>query len=160
MSALALLAAGLGAEVAGSDVRPSRFTPLLEAAGLEVVIGEQRAENVPAGAEVVYSTAVPLDNVELAAAGRRLHRGEPLAEIVPTRRSIVVGGTHGKTTTAAMVAFCLQELGHDPAFVLGTEVPQLGGNARAGEGWLVTEGDEADRSIAVLRPEVAVLTNV
>ena len=160
MSALALLAAGLGAEVAGSDVRPSRFTPLLEAAGLEVVIGEQRAENVPAGAEVVYSTAVPLDNVELAAAGRRLHRGELLAEIVSTRRSVVVGGTHGKTTTAAMVAFCLQELGHDPAFVLGTEVPQLGGNARAGEGWLVTEGDEADRSIAVLRPEVAVLTNV
>src|SRR5581483_6479566 len=116
--------------------------------------------NAPEGAEVVYSTAVPLDNPEVAAAERRLHRGELLAEIVAARRSIVVGGTHGKTTTAAMIAFCLQELGHDPAFVLGTEVPQLGGNARAGPGWLVTEGDEADRSIEWLRPAIAVLTNV
>jgi UDP-N-acetylmuramate--alanine ligase len=160
MSALALLAAGLGAEVGGSDLRRSRFTPLLEAAGLEIVIGEQRAENVPVGAEVVYSSAVPPDNVELVAVERRLHRGELLAELVGARRSIVVGGTHGKTTTAAMIAFCLQELGEDPAFVLGTEVPQLGGNARAGDGWLVTEGDEADRSIELLRPAIAVLTNV
>ena len=160
MSALALLTAGLGAEVGGSDLRPSRFMPLLEAAGLEVVIGRQRAENVPDGAEVVYSTAVPLDNVEVAAADRRLHRGELLAEIVASHRAIVVGGTHGKTTTASMIAFCLQELGQDPAFVLGTEVPQLGGNASAGEGWLVTEGDEADRSIELLRPAIAVLTNV
>jgi UDP-N-acetylmuramate--alanine ligase len=160
MSALALLANGLGADVSGSDVRRTRFTPLLEDAGIEIVLGEQRAENVPPGAEVVYSTAVPLDNPEVAAAGRRLHRGELLAEIVAARRSIVVGGTHGKTTTAAMIAFCLQELGGDPAFVLGTEVPQLGGNARAGEGWLVTEADEADRSIEWLRPAVAVLTNV
>src|SRR5712692_8948528 len=113
------------------------------------------------GAEVVYSSAVPPDNPELtAAAGRALHRGELLAELVSSRTSIVVGGTHGKTTTAAMIAFCLQKLGHDPAFVLGTEVPQLGGNARAGEGWLVTEGDEADRSIELLRPTIAVLTNV
>ena len=160
MSALAALAAGLGAQVSGSDIRRSRFTPLLEEAGIELVLGEQRAENVPAGAEVVYSTAVPLDNPEVAAAERRLHRGELLAEIVAARRAIVVGGTHGKTTTAAMVAFCLQELGDDPAFVLGTEVPQLDGNARAGDGWLVTEGDEADRSIEWLRPAVAVLTNV
>ncbi len=160
MSALALLAHGLGAEVSGSDIRRTRFTPLLEDAGIEFVLGEQRTENVPAGAEVVYSTAVPLDNPEVAAAGRRLHRGELLAEIVAARRSIVVGGTHGKTTTAAMIAFCLQELGHDPAFVLGTEVSQLGGNARAGAGWLVTEGDEADRSIEWLRPAIAVLTNV
>jgi UDP-N-acetylmuramate--alanine ligase len=160
MSALALLAAGLGAEVGGSDLKRSRFSPLLDRAGVEVVIGEQRAENVPTGAEVVYSSAVPLDNPEVAAAGRSLHRGALLAEIVSARPSIVVGGTHGKTTTAAMIAFCLQELGRDPAFVLGTEVPQLGGNAGAGEGWLVTEGDEADRSIELLEPTIAVLTNV
>jgi UDP-N-acetylmuramate--alanine ligase len=160
MSALALLAAGLGAEVSGSDVRRSRFSPLLDEAGIEVVIGEQRAENVPAGAEVVYSSAVPRDNPEVAAAERAVRRGELLARIVSDRPSIVVGGTHGKTTTAAMIAFCLQELGRDPAFVLGTEVPQLGGNARAGEGWFVTEGDEADRSIELLEPTIAVLTNV
>jgi UDP-N-acetylmuramate--alanine ligase len=160
MSALALLAAGLGAEVGGSDLKRSRFSALLDAAGIDVVIGEQRAKNVPPGAEVVYSSAVPLDNPEVVAAGRPLHRGELLAEIVSSRPSIVVGGTHGKTTTAAMIAFCLQELGRDPAFVLGTEVAQLGGNARAGEGWLVTEGDEADRSIELLEPSIAVLTNV
>ncbi len=160
MSALALLAAGLGAEVGGSDLKRSRFSPLLDAAGIDAVIGEQRAENIPAGAAVVYSSAVPLDNPEVASAAQVLRRGELLAEIVSSRPSIVVGGTHGKTTTTAMIAFCLQELGRDPSFVLGTEVPQLGGNARAGDGWLVTEGDEADRSIELLVPEIAVLTNV
>jgi UDP-N-acetylmuramate--alanine ligase len=160
MSALALLASGLGAEVGGSDLRRSRFSQLLDAAGIDVVIGEQQAGNVPAGAEVVYSSAVPIDNPEVAAAEPGLHRGALLAEIVSSRPSIVVGGTHGKTTTAAMIAFCLQELERDPAFVLGTEVPQLGGNARAGEGWFVTEGDEADRTIELLEPAIAVLTNV
>jgi UDP-N-acetylmuramate--alanine ligase len=160
MSALALLAAGLGAEVGGSDLLRSRFSPLLDQAGIDAVIGEQVAENVPDGAEVVYSSAVPLDNPEVASASRALRRGELLAEIVSARRSIVVGGTHGKTTTAAMIAFCLQGLGCDPGFALGTEVVQLGGNARAGHGWMVTEGDEADRSIELLTPTIAVLTNV
>jgi UDP-N-acetylmuramate--alanine ligase len=59
-----------------------------------------------------------------------------------------------------MIAFCLERLGDDPAFLIGGEVPQLGGNARAGEGWLVVEGDESDRTIAALRPEIAVVTNV
>ena len=76
------------------------------------------------------------------------------------QRSIVVAGAHGKTTTAAMIAFCLDRLGDDPAFLIGGEIPQLGGNARAGGGWLVVEGDESDRTIAALRPEIAVVTNV
>jgi UDP-N-acetylmuramate--alanine ligase len=59
-----------------------------------------------------------------------------------------------------MVAFCLDRLGLDPAFLIGGEIPQLGGNARAGSGWLVVEGDESDRSVAALRPEIAVLLNV
>ncbi len=70
--------------------------------------------------------------------------------------SIVVGGAHGKTTTAAMIAFVLRELGADPSWIIGGVVPQLGGNAGAGDGWLVVEGDESDRSIALLRPEIAV----
>jgi UDP-N-acetylmuramate--alanine ligase len=72
----------------------------------------------------------------------------------------VVGGAHGKTTTAAMIAFALRELGHDPAWIIGGVVPQLGGNAGTGTGRLVVEGDESDRSIALLRPEIAVITNV
>jgi UDP-N-acetylmuramate--alanine ligase len=72
----------------------------------------------------------------------------------------VVAGAHGKTTTAAMIAFVLDQLGRDPAFLIGGEVPQLGGNARAGSGWLVVEGDESDRTISHLRPKIAVVTNV
>src|SRR5205823_7905138 len=76
------------------------------------------------------------------------------------RRAIVVAGAHGKPTTSAMIAFSLDRRGLDPAFLIGGDVPQLGGNARAGEGWLVVEGDESDRSVAALRPEIAVLLNV
>jgi UDP-N-acetylmuramate--alanine ligase len=83
-----------------------------------------------------------------------------LADLVSLRRSIVVAGAHGKTTTSAMIAFCLDRLGLDPAFLIGGEVAQLGGNARAGDGWLVVEGDESDRSVAALRPQIAVLLNV
>ena len=87
-------------------------------------------------------------------------RGELLAELVAAQRSIVVAGAHGKTTTAAMIAYCLRELGLDPTFLIGGAVPQLGGNAAAGSGWLVAEGDESDRSLELLRPEIGVLTNV
>src|SRR4029079_2243508 len=84
-------------------------------------------------------------------------RADLLAELVSLRRSIVVGGAHGQTTTSGMLAFCLDRLGLDPAFLIGGEIPQLGGNARAGAGWLVVEGDESDRSVAALRPEIAIL---
>ena len=87
-------------------------------------------------------------------------RADFLAELVELRPSIVVAGAHGKTTTTAMIAFVLERLGRDPTFLIGGEIPQLGGNARAGEGWLVAEGDESDRSLELLRPQVAVLTNV
>src|SRR5262249_29413955 len=83
-----------------------------------------------------------------------------LAELVRLRRAIVVGGAHGKTTTTAMIAFVLRELGDDPAWIVGGVVQQLGGNAGTGGGWLVVEGDESDRSIGLLRPEIAVVTNV
>lgn len=160
MSALALVAKAWGAEVGGSDRSRSRFVPPLEAAGITVVIGEHCAENVPTGAEVIVTSAVGPGNPEVEAASTVLRRGELLAELVGLRPSIVVGGAHGKTTTTAMIAFCLRELGRDPAFLIGSEVPQLGGNAGAGEGWLVAEGDESDRSIELLRPQIAVLTNV
>src|SRR5439155_22637851 len=83
-----------------------------------------------------------------------------LAELVGLRDAIVVAGAHGKTTTTAMIAFVLQQLGRDPAFLIGGEVAQLGGNAGAGEGWLVVEGDESDRTVEALRPRIAAVTNV
>jgi len=145
MSALALVAHEWGAEVGGSDRARSSYVERLEAAGIPVAIGHDAA-NVPDDAEVIVSSAKK--------------RAELLAELVALRSSIVVAGAHGKTTTTAMIAFVLDRLGLDPAFLIGGEIPQLGGNARAGDGWLVAEGDESDRSLELLRPQVAVLTNV
>ncbi len=150
MSALAVVARAWGAEVRGWD---RARTPYLEhLAGVEVEIAPDPPA-APQGWEAIVSTAFA-GRVQ----GRR--RGELLAELVSLTPSIVVGGAHGKTTTASMIAFCLDRLGLDPTFLIGGEVAQLGGNARAGEGWLVAEGDESDRSLELLRPEVAVLTNV
>jgi UDP-N-acetylmuramate--alanine ligase len=158
MSALALVAREWRAEVGGSDRARSSYVERLEAAGIPVVIGHD-GSNVPDGAEVIVSSAIAPDNSEVE--GRAVRkRGELLAEFVELRPAIVVAGAHGKTTTAGMIAFCLDRLGLDPAFLIGGEIPQLGGNARAGEGWLVAEGDESDRSLEFLRPRVAVVTNV
>ena len=158
MSALAFVAHAWGAKVGGSDRERSSYVERLEAAGVPVTIGHQ-AGNVPDDAEVIVSSAIAPDNPEVTRA-RVTRRGELLAELVALTPSIVVAGAHGKTTTTAMIAFVLDRLGLDPAFLIGGEIPQLGGNARAGEGWLVAEGDESDRSLESLRPQIAVVTNV
>jgi UDP-N-acetylmuramate--alanine ligase len=151
MSAYAALAQAWGAEVAGWDRADTPYLAHLDAA-IRVTIAPEPPP-APDGFEAYVSSAYTR-RVE----GRP--RAELLAELVSLRRSIVVAGAHGKTTTSAMIAFCLDRLGCDPAFLIGGEIPQLGGNARAGSGWLVVEGDESDRSVAATRPEVAVLLNV
>ncbi len=148
LSAYAQLARAWGAEVGGWDGVDTPYLEPLRGARLE--IGSEPL--VPDGWEVVVSSAYP--RVE----GRP--RGEFLAELVGLRRSIVVAGSHGKGTTAAMIAFVLHETGRDPAWLIGSPVPQLGANAGAGEGWLVAEGDESDRSVFGLPAEIAVVTNV
>jgi UDP-N-acetylmuramate--alanine ligase len=150
MSGYALLARAWGAEVRGWDrVR----TPYLEQLDeIDVEISEE-PPSPPDGWEPYVSTAF---------AGRveGKSRAELLGELVSLRDAIVVAGAHGKTTTAAMIAFCLARLGRDPAWLIGGDVPQLGANAGVGGGWLVVEGDESDRTIAALRPRIAVVTNV
>lgn len=150
MSAYALLSRSWGAEVRGWDRVHTPYLAQLE--GIEVEISDEPSP-APAGWEVFVSSAFTGQ-----VAGKT--RAVLLAELVSLRDSIVVAGAHGKTTTSAMVAFCLLQLGRDPAWLIGADVPQLGGNAGTGEGWLVVEGDESDRTIAALRPRVAVLTNV
>ena len=150
LSAYGVLARAWGADVAGWDRNETPYLGPVRAAGIEVVVSPE--PELRDGWEVVVSSAYP------TVAGRS--RAEFLAELVSLRPSIVVGGTHGKSTTAALIAFALRELGRDPAFVIGAEVPQLGGNAGTGEGWFVVEGDESDRTIAALRPQVAVVLNV
>jgi UDP-N-acetylmuramate--alanine ligase len=148
LSAYAQLARAWGAEVGGWDrVR----TPYLEALdGVEVEISPEPV--VPEGWEAVVSSAYP------GVSGTS--RAELLAELVGLRPSIVVAGSHGKGTTAAMIAFALRETGADPAWLIGAPVPQLGSNAGAGEGTLVVEGDESDRTVFGLPADIAVVTNV
>jgi UDP-N-acetylmuramate--alanine ligase len=150
MSAYALLARAWGAEVRGWDRVQTPYLEQLE--GIDVQISDEPSPP-PDGWEAFVSTAF---------AGRvsGKTRAELLAELVSLRDSIVVAGAHGKTTTSGMIAFCLERLGRDPAWLIGADVPQLGGNAGTGEGWLVGAGDESDRPIAELRPGVAVVTNV
>jgi UDP-N-acetylmuramate--alanine ligase len=150
LSAYALLARAWGAEVAGWDRNETPYLSPLREAGIEVTISPE--PEAPPGWEVFVSSAYP------GVPGRP--RAELLAELVASRQTIVVAGAHGKTTTAAMIAFTLRATGRDPSWIVGGEVPQLGANAGAGEGWLVVEGDESDRSVFALRPRVAVVTNV
>lgn len=159
MSGLALIAQALGAHVSGSDRAASLYSRHLREHGIEPRIGHAAA-NVPAGAEVVYSTAIGPDNPERRAAARELHRADLLAEIVSLRRCVAVTGTHGKTTTSAMVVHILTRCGMDPSYVIGGELQLTGANAGWGGGdWIVIEADESDRSLLKLEPEIAILTN-
>jgi len=160
MSGLALVARALGAHVTGSDRAESSYTDRLHAHGIEVAIGHSAA-NVPPGAEIVYSTAVPEENPERQTAeGNQLHRAELLAQITALRRCLAVTGTHGKTTTAAMIVHALLRCGLDPAYVLGGELRTTGVNAGWGKSeWIVVEADESDRSLLNLVPEIALLTS-
>jgi UDP-N-acetylmuramate--alanine ligase len=169
MSGLALVCHRLGARVTGSDRAESSYLERLRAAGLQPRWGHDAAA-VPTDADVVVSTAVGEENPELARARelglRVIHRGELLAELSAERRLIAVAGTHGKTTTSGMLAHALREMGADPAFVLGGELPGAGdggavANAGWGKGeWMVAAADESDGSFLRLAAEVAVVTNV
>jgi UDP-N-acetylmuramate--alanine ligase len=160
MSGLALVAAELGAAVTGSDRVDSAYLVPLRARGLEPVVGPHSAAHVPAGAEVVYSTAVGPDNPERRAGASELHRADLLAELTRRKRTLAITGTHGKTTTAGMVAHALAACGLDPGYLIGAQMRDTGLNAAWGTGeWLVVEADESDRSLLKLEAEIAVLTN-
>jgi UDP-N-acetylmuramate--alanine ligase len=164
MSGLAIVARSLGATVSGSDRVEQPVLARLREAGVTVSVGHD-ADQVPAESELVYSSAILPDNPERQRAGelglRIWRRGELLAEAARLRRCIAVGGSHGKTTTAAMIAMSLRGSGIPAGYIIGADLHQTGLNAEWGSSeWLVVEADESDRSLLALAPEVAVVTNV
>ncbi|HHS98299.1 MAG TPA: UDP-N-acetylmuramate--L-alanine ligase [Chloroflexi bacterium] len=164
LSAIARVLMEQGAVVSGSDLVLSPVAEALARDGAQVFVGH-RAEQVEGADLVVVSSAVPEDNVEVQAARAAgipvVHRDRILGDLMEGKVGIAVAGTHGKTTTTAMIATILWHGGRDPSFIVGGVVAGLGTNARAGTGpHFVVEADEYDRTFLGLRPQVAVVTNV
>ena len=163
MSAIAKVLLERGVKVSGSDLKASRPATLLEAMGAEVHIGHDAA--LVEGADVVVvSSAIPERNPELRAASEGgipvVTRGEALAAVLSGHRAIVVAGTHGKTTTTSMIVSVLRAAGRDPTYLVGGG-NEAGTNAKSGRDDLaVAESDESDGSFLLLRPSIAVVTNV
>lgn len=164
MSGLAKLLHSRGHTIGGSDNAYSPRTAELERLGIRVVLGH-REENLNGAEAVIFSSAIPEDNVELIAARRRdlplLPRLVALRQLLEERESLAVAGTHGKTTTTAMIAFLLEEAGLRPSFLVGASCPVVEGNARWSSGkYLVAEIDESDGHLTALEPDLAVVTNI
>ena len=164
LSAIARVLMQQGTQVSGSDLVLSPVAEALARDGARVFAGH-RAENVTGAELVVVSSAVPVSNVEVQAARAAgipvLKRPEFLRRMMEGRQGVAIAGTHGKTTTTAMIASILLKAGYDPTFVVGGVIAGLETNARAGEGpHFIIEADEYDRTFLSLRPAVAVVTNV
>lgn len=164
MSAIARVMLEMGYEVSGSDVASQELTEKLAAKGARIFIGHD-PEYVRGADLVVYSTALPADNVERVTAERMniptIHRSQMLARLLNERSGITVAGAHGKTTTSSMIALVMETCGLDPTYVIGGEVVNLGTNAKAGKGpHVVAEADESDGSFLHYRPHIAVITNI
>jgi UDP-N-acetylmuramate--alanine ligase len=166
MSAIAKVLLELGHTISGSDLKRSRAATILEAMGATISIGHDKDFIERADPElVVVSSAIPERNVELTHARATglevLTRGQALAALLEGRRSIVVAGTHGKTTTTSMVVSILRSAGIDPTYLVGGGLNDVGTNARSGRDPIaVAESDESDGSFLLLNPTIAVVTNV
>lgn len=164
MSGIAEILKNLGYAVQGSDIGDSANVQRLRRQGVPVAVGHTAA-NLGKARVVVVSSAIRADNPELQAArARRLpvvRRADMLAELMRLKRAIAVGGTHGKTTTTAMIAALLDAAELDPTVVNGGIINAYGTNARLGQGdWIVVEADESDGSFLRLPATVAVVTNI
>jgi UDP-N-acetylmuramate--alanine ligase len=164
MSGLARVLLAAGYRVSGCDREASHITDRL--AGLGATIYEQHGAHHLAGADLlVISSAIPADNPDRVEAGRRgipvVKRAQLLGHLTRGRPCVAIAGTHGKTTTTAMIAWILERAGLDPTIFAGGELIDLDTNAKRGQGtYVVAEADEYDRSFLELAPTVAVITNI
>lgn len=164
LSAIARMLSESGYTVTGSDQTWSSFAADLQAAGIAVAVGHA-PHNVRGADWVVRSSAIPDDNAEVVAARAAgipvFRRADFLGKFMADKQGIAVAGTHGKTTTTAMIAFVLTELGLEPSFIVGGVLSNYGVNARAGAGSaFVVEADEYDRMFLGLRPRIEVITSL
>ena len=164
LSAIARLLHESGYEVTGSDMNPSTFVDDLREIGITVYIGHV-AEQIGDAEQIVRSSAISDHNPEVVAA---LEAGIPvykrsdfLGSLMEDKIGIAVAGTHGKTSTTAMMAWTLTELGQDPSFILGGVINEMNVNAHAGKGeTFVIEADEYDRMFLGLKPTIGIITNL
>ncbi|GMR11473.1 MAG: UDP-N-acetylmuramate--L-alanine ligase [Anaerolineae bacterium] len=164
MSAIARVLMERGEQLSGSDLATTPFSEALAESGVPITIGH-RAEAVVDADLVLASSAVPDSNVELKAASQRgiqvMRRPAFLPQLVEGYRTVAISGTHGKTTTTAMIAWILDRAGLQPSFIIGGIPNDLGTNSRHGSGEIfVIEADEYDRAFLGLHPAIAVITNV
>jgi UDP-N-acetylmuramate--alanine ligase len=165
MSGIAEILLSSGFSVSGSDMRDAEVLTRLRSLGAQVFIGHA-AHNIPAAASlVVYSSAVASANPEMREAKRRglpiVRRAEVLAELMRLKFGVGVAGSHGKTTTTSMCGALLEAGQLDPTVVIGGQVKHKGSGARLGKGdFLVAETDESDRSFLLMKPTVAIVTNI
>lgn len=164
MSGIAQILAKSDFVISGSDQSENAQTEKLKQAGVKVYIGHQ-AQHIKEVDVVVVSSAIAPNNPELIEAHKRkiqvLSRGEMLAELMRKKKSVVVAGSHGKTTTSAMITTVLLEAGLDPTAVIGGSLNRISGNAVLGrDDWFVAESDESDGSFLHLLPFIGVITNI
>ena len=169
MSGIARILLDRGAQVSGSDAKESRGVAALRARGARIAIGHDAAnlDLLPGGPTAVITThaAIPKTNPELVEARRRavpvVLRPAVLARLMAGMRTLMVTGTHGKTTTTSMLIVALQHSGFDPSFAVGGDLGEAGTNAHHGSGEVfVAEADESDGSLLEYTPDVAVVTNI
>ena len=164
LSAIARVLLEMGHTVSGSDRAESSFTRDLQSAGATVYIGHS-SKNVVGADLVVRSSAIPDDNPEVVAARAAripvVKRADFLGSLMDGKTGITIAGTHGKTTTTAMLAWLMTALEQDPTFIVGGVLANLGVNARAGKGDVfIIEADEYDRMFLGLKPTIEVVTNI
>ncbi|KPA15577.1 UDP-N-acetylmuramate--L-alanine ligase [Candidatus Magnetomorum sp. HK-1] len=164
MSAIAEILMFEGYQVSGSDIRPTPLTERLTKSGATIFFTHE-GHHVNDANVVVYSSAIDSDNCELTSAKANnipvIHRAEMLAEIVRRRFSIAISGSHGKTSTTAIMGEILSHANMHPSIVIGGILKNISTNAKSGKGdYIVLEADESDGSLLNLYPSIAIITNV
>lgn len=164
MGGIAEVLVNQGYQISGSDLSANPVTQHLASLGARIYFNHS-PENVQDASVVVVSTAIPHDNPEVLAAREAripvIRRAEMLAELMRFRHGIAIAGTHGKTTTTALISNIYAEAGLDPTFVNGGLVKSAGTHARLGTGrYFIAEADESDASFLHLQPMVSVVTNI